>query len=215
MGDIRVVGVVEDFNIKSAHYPIAPVGFMNNGENISNYIYLKTNTQTYDQLKTLIAEVEQKWNKLSPNIPFEYRFLDEAWDNLYKKETQFQKLLTHAGWISIFIACLGLFGLSIFVAERRTKEIGIRKINGATVAEILALLNKSFVKWIIIAFFMATPVAYYAMSRWLENFAYKTALSWWIFVLAGIAALFVALVTVSWQSWRAARRNPVEALRYE
>lgn len=211
----RVVGVVEDFNLKSAHYPIAPVGFMNNGENISNYIYLKTNTQTYDQLKTLIADVEQKWNKLSPNIPFEYRFLDEAWDNLYKKETQFQKLLTHAGWISIFIACLGLFGLSIFVAERRTKEIGIRKINGATVAEILTLLNKSFVKWIIIAFFIATPLAYYAMNRWLENFAYKTALSWWIFALAGVTALIVALLTVSWQSWRAASRNPVEALRYE
>ena len=214
IGEGRIVGVVEDFNLKSAHYPIAPVGFLNEGET-SNYIYLKTNTQTYDQLKTLIADVEQKWNKLSPNIPFEYRFLDAEWDNLYKKETQFQKLFTHAGWISIFIACLGLFGLSMFVAERRTKEIGIRKINGASIAEILTLLNKSFVKWIIIAFVIATPIAYYAMNRWLENFAYKTALSWWIFALAGIAALLVALLTVSWQSWRAASRNPVEALRYE
>lgn len=210
----RIIGVVEDFNLRSAHTPIAPVGFFCEG-NISNHIYLKTNTQTYDQLKTLIADVEQKWNKLSPNIPFEYRFLDAEWDNLYKKETQFQKLLTHAGWISIFIACLGLFGLSMFVAEQRTKEIGIRKINGATITEILALLNKSFVKWIIIAFVIATPLAYYAMNKWLENFAYKTTLSWWIFALAGIAALLVALITVSWQSWRAATKNPVKALRYE
>ncbi len=214
VGEGRVVGVLEDFNLRSAHTPIAPVGFFCNGET-ANHIYLKTNTQTYDQLKTLIADVEQKWNKLSPNIPFEYRFLGAEWDNLYKKETQFQKLLTHAGWISIFIACLGLFGLSMFVAERRTKEIGIRKINGATIGEILTLLNKSFVKWIIIAFVIATPIAYYAMNRWLENFAYKTALSWWIFALAGLAALVVALLTVSWQSWRAASRNPVEALRYE
>ncbi len=210
----KVIGVVEDFNLRSAHTPIAPVGFFCNGET-SNYIYLKTNTQNYNQLKTLIANVEQKWNQLSPYIPFEYRFLDEEWNNLYKKETQFQKLLTHAGWISIFIACLGLFGLSIFVAERRTKEIGIRKINGASIAEILTLLNKSFVKWIVVAFVIATPIAYFAMNKWLENFAYKTTLSWWIFALAGLAALIVALLTVSWQSWRAASRNPVEALRYE
>lgn len=214
MGDGSIIGVVEDFNLRSAHTPIAPVGFYCNGET-GNYIYLKTNTQNYEQLKTLIAQVDQKWNKLSPNIPFEYKFLDEEWDNLYKKETQFQKLLSHAGWISIFIACLGLFGLSMFVTERRTKEIGIRKINGATITEILTLLNKSFVKWIIIAFVIATPLAYYAMSKWLENFAYKTELSWWIFALAGLASLFVALITVSWQSWRAASRNPVEALRYE
>ncbi len=110
---------------------------------------------------------------------------------------------------------MGLFGLSLFVAERRTKEIGIRKINGATITEILTMLNKSFVKWIAIAFVVATPIAYYAMTKWLENFAYKTALSWWIFALAGLSALLIALLTVSWQSWRAASRNPVEALRYE
>ncbi len=110
---------------------------------------------------------------------------------------------------------MGLFGLSLFVAERRTKEIGIRKVNGATIGEILKLLNAGFVKWIIIAFVIATPIAYYAMTKWLENFAYKTELSWWLFALAGLAALFIALLTVSWQSWKAASRNPVEALRYE
>ncbi|HHU96048.1 MAG TPA: hypothetical protein GXX67_02130 [Petrimonas sp.] len=214
MGESRIVGVIEDFNLKSAHYPVSPVGFMNSGE-VTSYIYLKTNTQNYTQLKNLMSSIEQKWNELSPYIPFEYKFLDEEWDALYKKETQFQKLLTHAGWISIFIACLGLFGLSMFVAEQRTKEIGIRKINGASISEILTLLNTSFIKWIVIAFVIATPLAYYAMAKWLENFAYKTALSWWIFPLAGLVALLVALVTVSWQSWRAATKNPVEALRYE
>ena len=105
--------------------------------------------------------------------------------------------------------------MALFISQQRTKEIGIRKINGATVSEILGLLNKNFVKWVAIAFVIATPIAYSAMNKWLENFAYKTSLSWWIFALAGLLALGIALLTVSWQSWRAATRNPVEALRYE
>lgn len=210
----KIIGVVRDFNLKSAHFPIAPVGFFCNGES-AEYIYIKTHTQNYKELKTLIAQIEQRWNRLSPNIPFEYRFLDEEWENRYKKELQFQKLLTHAGWISIFIACLGLFGLSIFITEQRTKEIGIRKVNGATIFEMVLMLNKNVLVWLAVAFAIATPVAYYAMTRWLENFAYKIALSWWIFVAAGLVSLFVALCTVSWQSWRAASKNPVEALRYE
>ncbi len=169
----------------------------------------------YTQLKILVAQVEQKWNQISPSIPFEYRFLDEEWNYLYKKEIQFQQLLSHAGWISIFIACLGLFGLSIFIAEQQTKEIGIRRVNGASTLQILNMLNKGMLLWVGIAFVIATPIAWYAMSRWLENFAYKTTLSWWIFALAGLLSLLVALLTVSWQSWRAATRNPVEALRYE
>jgi putative ABC transport system permease protein len=118
-------------------------------------------------------------------------------------------------FISILIACFGLFGLVSFIANRKVKEIGIRKVNGAKVSEILTMLNKDFVKWVVIAFVIAAPIAYYAMNKWLENFAYKTNLSWWIFALAGLLALGIALLTVSWQSWRAATRNPVEALRYE
>jgi putative ABC transport system permease protein len=117
--------------------------------------------------------------------------------------------------MSILIACLGFFALAAFLSETRIKEIGIRKVNGARVFEILTLLNKDFIKWVIIAFVIATPIAYYALNKWLENFAYKTNLSWWIFALAGVLALGIALLTVSWQSWRAATRNPVEALRYE
>ena len=117
--------------------------------------------------------------------------------------------------IAILISCLGLFGLVTFSTRQRTKEIGVRKVNGARVLEVVTMLNKNFVKWIVIAFVFATPIAYYAMHKWLENFAYKTTLSWWIFALAGLLALGIALLTVSWQSWRAATRNPVEALRYE
>jgi len=117
--------------------------------------------------------------------------------------------------LAVLIALVGLFGLTVFTTQTRIKEIGIRKVNGARVSEILAMLNKDFVKWVIVAFVVATPVAYYTMHRWLENFAHKTELSWWIFAVAGLLALGIALLTVSWQSWRAATRNPVEALRYE
>jgi putative ABC transport system permease protein len=117
--------------------------------------------------------------------------------------------------LAVFVACLGLFGQSVFAADNRTKEIGIRKVNGAKVWEVMAMMNIAFVKWVIISFVIATPVAWYAMNRWLQNFAYRTELSWWVFATAGLLALIIALLTVSWQSLMAARRNPVEALRYE
>ncbi|NOR75491.1 MAG: FtsX-like permease family protein, partial [Draconibacterium sp.] len=115
----------------------------------------------------------------------------------------------------ISISCIGLYSLARFAINNRTKEIGIRKVNGAKTSELLSMLNKDFIKWVVIAFVIACPIAYYAMNKWLENFAYQTTLSWWIFALAGLLALGIALLTVSWQSWEAATRNPVEALRYE
>jgi putative ABC transport system permease protein len=117
--------------------------------------------------------------------------------------------------LSILLASIGLLGLASNATRKRVKEIGIRKVNGATIAEILALLNKDLIIWVVVSFAVATPIAYFAMNKWLESFAYKTTLSWWIFALAGLLALEIALLTVSWQSWRAATRNPVEALRYE
>jgi putative ABC transport system permease protein len=117
--------------------------------------------------------------------------------------------------LAIIIACLGLSGLSAYSITRRTKEIGIRKANGARITQVMGLLNKDFVKWVVFAILIATPVAWFVMYKWLQYFAYRTELSWWIFALAGILALVIALLTVSWQSWRAATRNPVDALRYE
>ena len=125
------------------------------------------------------------------------------------------KLLGIFSMLAIFIATLGIISLSTMAAENRTKEIGVRKVNGAKISEILSMLNKDFLKWVAVAFVVAFPIAYYIMSKWLENFAYKTSLSWWIFAVAGILALGIALLTVSFQSWKAATRNPVEALRYE
>jgi putative ABC transport system permease protein len=134
---------------------------------------------------------------------------------MYKAEDDLSSLLYIFAGIAILIACMGLLALSILSMQKRTKEIGIRKVNGATISEVMVLLNKDFIKWVAIAFVMATPIAYFVMHEWLENFAYKTDVSWWIFALAGVLALLISLLTVSWKSWKTAIRNPVEALRYD
>jgi putative ABC transport system permease protein len=134
---------------------------------------------------------------------------------MYKGEERLVSSIRLSAILAILISCLGILGLAEYTIKRRTKEIGLRKVNGATILNIIILLNTNFFKWVLIGFVIACPVTYFIMHKWLENFAYKTVLSWWIFALAGIIALGIALLTVSWQSWRAAMRNPVEALRYE
>ncbi|WP_320020031.1 FtsX-like permease family protein [Labilibaculum manganireducens] len=210
----RVIGEAQDFNFESMHVPIRPVGFMCSGD-VDEVAYFKMITTKGNAFDQSINSLESIWKKLSPNFPLEIKFMNTSWESLYKKEKQFQQILTFSTIISLLLSCLGIISLSIFVLETRTKEIGIRKINGAKTFEIITMLNKDFIKWIIIAFVIACPIAWYAMHKWLENFAYKTELSWWIFALAGIIALGIALLTVSFQSWRAATRNPVESLRYE
>jgi len=159
--------------------------------------------------------IEQTWDKFAKGQILDYVFLDEDFGNLYTSEVRTRKIVSIFSALAILIACLGLLALAAFVAEQRTKEIGIRKVNGATIGEILLSLNRNFIKWVAIAFVIATPIAYYTMNNWLENFAYKTTLSWWFFALAGVAALFVTMLTVTWISRKAATRNPIEALRYE
>jgi len=134
---------------------------------------------------------------------------------MYQPELRFQRTFSLFAGCAIVICCLGILAMSLFSCQRRVKEIGIRKINGANITEVLIMLNMDFIRLVVIAFIIATPVAWYSMHKWLQHFAYKTELSWWIFVLAGLIAMGIALLTVSWQSWRAATRNPVEALRYE
>ena len=159
--------------------------------------------------------MELAWKKVAPELPFSFQFMDDRISANYKSEINTAKVVTSLSLIAIFLSMIGIFGMIIFTIQRRTKEIGIRKVNGAKVSEILTMLNRDFIKWVVIAFIIATPVAYYAMNKWLENFAYKTTLSWWIFALAGVLALGIALLTVSFQSWKAATRNPIESLRYE
>ena len=210
----QIVGVVEDYNFESLHVPIRAAGFMCSAD-CDQVIYLKLSGNNSVGYKNTIKKVENLWNSISPDFPMELNFLDETWNAKYKRDKQFQKILWYTTLVSLLLSCLGLVGLTFFVMEQRTKEIGVRKVNGAKVSEILTLLNKDFIKWVLIAFIIATPIAYYSMNKWLQHFAYKTTLSWWIFALAGVLALAIALLTVSFQSWKAAVRNPIESLRYE
>ncbi|MDD4602186.1 MAG: ABC transporter permease [Bacteroidales bacterium] len=162
-----------------------------------------------------LKKIEGAWNKIEPGIPFQYEFVKDKLQTNYKKDIRTKNVLACMALIAILISMLGVFGLAAFTAQGRIKEIGIRKVNGARLAEIMILLDKVFVKWVFIAFIIAMPIAIYAMNKWLENFAYKIGLQWWFFALAGFIVMVIALLTVSWQTWRVATRNPVEALNYE
>ncbi|MCY1719269.1 ABC transporter permease [Prolixibacteraceae bacterium Z1-6] len=211
--DFEIIGVVRDFNFKTVEKPIEPLAIINQG--YASYCLTSIQSGDFKSLSSTLKHIQAVTSKLSPSFPVEVSFLDSAVINMYESEVRFRRTFSLFSISAIIICAMGILAMSIFATQRRVKEIGIRKVNGAKVAEVLALLNKDFVRWVVIAFVIATPIAYYAMSKWLENFAYKTNLSWWIFALAGVLALGIALLTVSWQSWRAATRNPVEALRYE
>jgi putative ABC transport system permease protein len=168
-----------------------------------------------DHITATVDYIEQTAKKLDPDSPVYFNFLDRDYDNLYRAERRMLKIFNYFSLLAIIISCLGLTGLSSFIIERRRKEVGIRKANGAGKYEIFTLLSKEFLLWVTISIILASPVAWYAMNKWLQNFAYHTQINWWVFVTAGLAAISVALLTVSWQSYRSASRNPVEALRYE
>jgi putative ABC transport system permease protein len=206
-----IIGVINDFHYRGLNYTQTPLLLLYETKYI-RYINIKIDKNNIDKA---IKRIKETWLKTWPEFAFEYNFLDETYDLQYKSEKRFGKLLFSFAILALFIASIGLFGLSLHSTERRTKEVGIHKVNGARVFEILAMLNEDFIKWIAIAFIIACPIAWYTMNKWLDNFAYKTPLSWWIFAAGGIIALVIALLTVSWISWRAATKNPVEALRYE
>jgi putative ABC transport system permease protein len=182
--------------------------------NARNVSHFNVRIRPQNMAQTL-QDVEKGFKEVLPDYGFSFQFYDDYLDSMYQQEEKRADSIRVIAIIAILISCVGLIGLVEFSTKRRIKEIGIRKVNGAKIMEVLVMLNKDFVKWVAIAFVIATPIAYYAMNKWLENFAYKTNLSWWVFALAGVLALGIALLTVSWQSWKAATRNPVEALRYE
>ena len=209
----EVVGVVKDFNFASLHSEVEPL-----------LIYLYPNPVFYKYISMKLASgdkreaintVEDIWKKVLPGKPFEYSFLDESFRSLYQSETKLQAIVTTFTVIGIFIACLGLVGLVAQVVAQRTKEIGVRKVMGATIANIGGLIAKDFMKLVMVANVVAWPVGWYAMNRWLERFAYRVDVTVWVFVLAGFLALLAALFTISIQVIRAALANPVDALRYE
>jgi putative ABC transport system permease protein len=209
---LSIKGVIKDINTKSLNSKISPclytkaTYFSDNG--IIIFKLARFNPEA-------LASIEQYCTKNNPSIPFEYHFLNQTYEALYLNEVRTQKIFQWFTLLSILLSCLGLYAMAQFITEARTKEIGIRRVNGARTTEVMAMLNQDFIKWVAIAFIIACPIAWYAMHKWLENFAYKTDLSWWVFAAAGGFALVIALFTVSFQSWRTATRNPVESLRYE
>jgi putative ABC transport system permease protein len=207
----KIVGVMKDFHFRSLQQPIKPLS-MRIQPNNSGLISINLNAAN---LPATIAAIESKWKTLVPNRPFSYFFLDEYFDKQYRAEERFGKLFLNFAILAIFISCLGLLGLASYSTIQRTKEIGIRKAMGATVSNIVNLLSKDFLKLVILAFIIATPIAGYSMYKWLQNFEYRSNFSWYVFALAGLLAVIIAFITVSFQAIKAAVANPVKSLRTE
>jgi putative ABC transport system permease protein len=206
----HIVGVVKDFNFNSMHDKVGPMVIEYSDE--YGRIALRINTKN---IPALISAIENKWNSMSPGQPFSYSFLDEDFNKIYNAEQRTGKLFVTFAVFAIFIACLGLFGLVTYAAEQRIKEIGVRKVLGASVGEIVAMISKDFIKLVLIASVIAFPVAWWMMNKWLQSFAYRIDISWWVFVLAGLLTIAIALITVSFQAIKAAMANPVKSLRTE
>ena len=206
-----IVAVVPDFHYTNLHKEERPMVIA--PRKMFNYNFL-IQLDPRRKKKALLT-IKKTWEEINPEFPFTYGYINDSYEKVYATEHAQTRVLSLFALISIILSALGIYAIAAFSMQRRVKEIGIRKVNGATIFEIMFMLNKKFLIWVVLAFIVATPIAWYAMRKWLESFAYKTDLSWWIFALAGIAAMLVALLTVSIQSYRAASRNPVDSLRYE
>jgi putative ABC transport system permease protein len=207
----RVLGVVRDFHFRSLRREMQPLA-INVMPRMFQYVSVKIRP---GEIPNTIGFLERAWKAINPGIPFEYFFYDEEFDKLYKTDLKLQTFFGYFAFLAIFIACLGLFGLSLFTVQQRTKEIGIRKVLGASVPGIIKLLLAGVLKLVLIASVFAWPVAYFAMRSWLQGFAYRIDMAWWTFIFAGALALLIAILTVGFQALKAALANPVEALRYE
>lgn len=208
----QIVGVAKDFNFNSLHHKIETLCIFNQSDWGFGEMAIRINGQ---KARETVAFVESAWKKLLPETPFEYEFLDEHFAEMYKADSQVSKVVAVLAALAIIISCLGLFGLASYSAEKRVKEIGIRKVLGASVQNITAMLSKDFIRLVIIANLIAWPIAWFSVNRWLQDFAYRVPVSWWVFVLAAITAVLIALFTISFQAIKAAMVNPVKNLRTE
>lgn len=210
MEDMIVEGIVEDFHYFDLKARIEPafISFDNKG----GHLLVKASENQTLEARNIISGI---WSKLIPDYPLNIESVGDRFEWYHRGNMNFKRLIVSCSLISLFLSMIGLFAVAFQKTRSRTKEIGIRKINGANIIEILVLINKDFVRWTIIAFIIAVPVAGYVMYKWLESYAYRTDVKWWIFLLSGVIVLVISLLTVSLQSLRAAMRNPVEALRYE
>ncbi|HWK05132.1 MAG TPA: FtsX-like permease family protein [Puia sp.] len=212
-----IVGVVADFHSQSLFSPVTPT-YLYGTKNLWRggvQVKLTMQNKSAAQFKTTLAAIEKSWKEIFPEEKFEYRFLDESIAGFYDKEQKTARITNAAMIIAIFISCMGLFGLVTFTAEQRTREIGIRKVLGASVSGIVAMLSKDFLLLVILSILIASPIAWYFLHQWLQNFAYRITISWWIYVLAGLSAILAALITVSFRAIKAAIANPVKSLKME
>jgi putative ABC transport system permease protein len=210
--DLNVIGVVKDFHFEDLHMPVTPFGFTLNESAGYNYIIAHTQARNINEI---VKKIETNWHALNPDEAFEYSFLDEDFQKNYKSESRLSSIVEYFTFIAIIISCLGLFGLAAFSAEQRIKEIGVRKVLGASVAGIVQLLSQDFLKLVLIAIVIASPVAWFVMRKWLQDFAYRIHISWWVFALTAITSVLIAFVTVSFQAIKAAIANPVKSLKTE
>lgn len=209
---LEVIGVVADFHNEGLQKPIYPIVWNNGYPREFGYFALRVNTHNVQESVNTLKTI---WDRHYNKDAFDYIFADHQFNLQYVSENRYSNFYLWLTILSIAISTIGLFGLILFYLNKRQKEIALRKVNGATVTQVVLLLNRDFIRWLALAFVIASPVAWYAMNHWLQNFAFRTTLRWWIFLVAGLVVFFIALFTVSWQSWRAATRNPVESLRYE
>ncbi len=214
-GDYTIIGVVKNFHYETLHNRLGKMGMLlTQGRyyGMEKYLAIKYSSQN---IADVISKIKKVWDSIIPNAPFDYSFLDEDYYRLYKSEQQTQKITLLFSFLAILISALGMYGLASFTAERRTKEIGIRKVLGASISNVVMLLSKEFTKWVILANVFAWPLAYFVMHKWLQNFAYRVRIEPWTFLLSAAIALIAAILTVSYQSIKSGVANPVESLRYE
>ena len=212
--DLEIVGVMKNFNFSSLYQEVTPFLLMNDNNRNGRLSQMILNTHTSD-VKQLLTKLEAIWKKQVSSLPFEYVFIEDELQEQYAADRRLFSIINGFTGLAILISCLGLLGLAMFTAERRTKEIGIRKVLGASIFDITTLISAEFLKLVVIAMLIATPLAWWAMAQWLKDFAYRVEIQWWMFVLAGLAALIAALATVGFQSVRAAMVNPVKSLKTE
>jgi len=209
---VDIIGVVKDFHFDSMHDEIQAVMLHIFNYNSIWYLFVKAEE---DQMAAVLEHCEKVWKEVVPEFSWDYTFMSEILEGQYKDEDRWSRVIAYAAAIAILLSCLGLMGISGLLVARRYQEVGIRKANGASIGKIIMLLNRELLKWVLLAYILACPVAWLAMRRWLQDFAFRTEISWWIFALAGMAAIFISIFTITLQIYRVARQNPVNALRYE
>jgi ABC-type antimicrobial peptide transport system permease subunit len=208
----EIIGVMKNFHYQSVRNKIEPLAIFIAPKIYLDYILVRVQP---DQVIQAMDYLEGTWGEVLPGHPFDYRFIDENLDNMYRTEARMGTLIKYFAIVAIFIACLGLFGLTSYTAEQRTKEIGIRKTMGATVPKVVFLLSTEFLVLVILSMIIAIPASWYFMDQWLQDYAYRTPLSWWVFAIAAVLVMIIAILTVSYQAIKTGLTNPAEALRYE